>query len=594
MAPQNKNLELQPLKRIRLWYAFITIIIAIFCLRLFYLQVIRYDHYKTAALSDQLKQYELPATRGAITAYDGEDSVPIVLNQTLYVIYADPVYIKKADQVASTLSDTLGGSASDYKEKITRKGKRYVVLAKKVSKATKETLLKHEFAGIGAQAQSYRVYPQGSLAAQVLGFVNDEGTGTYGIEQALNSKLKGTPGRLKAITDVHGVPLASSQHNVSVPPKAGQQVQLTIDLGMQKQMENILKREYKQTKSQGLSAVILDPSNGQIKAMANYPSYNPAEYSKVKNPAVFQNGVVSHTIEPGSVMKSLTAAAALDSGAVQPNSTFYDPAHWLIDGYNITDVEIDGGAREQSVQSTLTLSLNTGATWLLMRMGGSNDTVKQKGIEVWHDYMVNHYLFGRKTNIEQGYDPAGYIPSYDKSQPALGLKFANTAFGQAVLITPLQMAAAYASALNGGTYYQPQLISQITSPDGVVSKRAPKILKKNVVKPSVSKILTPMLEKVARNYSPVSFPNMQFPKKYLIGGKTGTAQIASPGGGYHEKLDNGTYGGFVGGKADKPQYIIVVYNIRPNVPGFAGSRGAMPIFADLAHMMIDNGYAVPK
>jgi cell division protein FtsI/penicillin-binding protein 2 len=592
MVPSDKSAALMPLKRIRVWYTLIILIIAVFGLRLFYLQIIRYDHYKTAALSDQLKQYEIPAARGIISAYDGDAAVPIVLNQTLYTIYADPAFIKHPDKVASTLADVLGGQPSDYADKLTRKGSRYVILAKKVSKATKAKLLKYEYAGLGAQEQSYRVYPQGSLASQLLGFVNSENKGVYGIEQALNTTLTGTPGRLKAITDVHGVPLAASEGNVSVPAVAGKKVQLTIDLGMQKQMENILKDQYKKTHSEGLSAVIIEPNTGRIKAMANYPTYDPSHSADVKDLGLFQNNVVTRAIEPGSTMKPFTAAAAIDQGAVTPTTTFYDPSHWLVNGYNITDIEEDGGAREQSVKSTLTLSLNTGATWLLMRMGGSNDTVKQKGIQAWHDYMVKHYRFGKDTNIEQGYESAGYVPPADKSRPALELTYANTSFGQGVQTTALQMAGALSSVLNGGTYYQPTLIHGYTDASGQTMTNKPKVLNSGVVKRSTSKALAPLMQAVVERYRSVGFSYLKFPDNYIVGGKTGTAQVAQPGGGYYKDKFNGTYMGFVGGNT--PQYVIVVYNIKPNVPGYAGSLGGQPVFADLAHMLIDNGYVTPR
>lgn len=582
-----------PFKRIRVWFGILLLIVAIFGLRLFYLQVIRYGHYKNAALSDQLKQYQIPATRGIISAYDGSSSVPIVLNQTLYTIYADPAYIKHPDKVADTLSAVLGGTVDDYHAKITRSGSRYVILAKQVSKAKKDALLGHEYPGIGAQEQSYRVYPQGSLASQVLGFVNDNGQGVYGIEQALNPELKGRNGELKAITDVHGVPLAASNDNTSVPAVKGDNVQLTLDLGMQQQMEQILKQEYHKTRSQGLSAIIMNPYNGQIKAMANYPTYNPANYSSVSNPALFQNAAVSNAIEPGSTMKPLTTAAALDQGVITPHSTFYDPAHWVVDGYNITDIEEDGGAREQSVASTLALSLNTGATWLLMQMsqpGGT--TINMKGITAWHNYMTKHYLFGRPTGIEQGYESDGYVPPADKSVPAIKLKFANTAFGQGVQVTALQMADALSSILNGGTHYQPTLVAQTTAADGTVTVNKPKVVATHVVGADVGKKLEPLMEGVVTQYLNEGFRYMRYPSQYMVGGKTGTAQVAKPGGGYSDTLFNGTYMGFVGGNS--PQYVIVVFNIKPNVNGYAGSYGGQPVFADLAHMLIDHGYITPK
>lgn len=590
MTP-NKKALLLPLKRIRVWYGLLLLCLAIFGLRLFYLQVIRYDHYKTAALSDQLKQYEIPATRGIISAYDGGASVPIVLNQTLYTIYADPVYIKHPNKVAATLSEVLGGQVDDYKEKVTREGRRYVILAKKVPKATKEKLMKYEYAGVGAQAQSFRVYPQGSLAAQLLGFVNSDGEGVYGVEQALNKTLTGKPGRLKAITDVHGVPLAN-KGNVSVPAVNGKKVQLTIDLGMQKRMEDTLKHWYGKTKPDNLSAIIMDPRTGQIKAMANYPTYDPAHTSKVTNLRVFQNAAVSRPIEPGSTMKPLTVAAALDQGVVTPTTTFYDPAQWTVDKYKITDIEEDGGAREQSIASTLELSLNTGVTWLLMRLSGSNDTINLKGVNTWHDYMTKHYQFGKDTNIEQGYEANGIVPSNNPSQPAIHLRFATTTFGQGVQTTALQMAGALSSVINGGTYYRPTLISSLTDQNGHVTPNRPKVVRTGVVRESTSKAVIPLMQGVVRHYREHGFSYLNFPDNYVVGGKTGSAQVSQPGGGYSSTVFNGTYMGFVGG--DTPQYVVVVYNVHPKVSGYAGSHAAQPVFADLVHMLIDNGYVVPK
>jgi cell division protein FtsI/penicillin-binding protein 2 len=327
--------------------------------------------------------------------------------------------------------------------------------------------------------------------------------------------------------------------------------------------------------------------------MANYPTYDPANYQTASDPSVFQNAAVSNAIEPGSTMKVLTTASALDQGVVQPDSNFYDPAHWVVDGFNITDIEEDGGARQQTISSILSLSLNTGATWMLMQMsqpGGT--TITQKGVDAWHDYLVNHYRFGQYTNIEQGYESAGVVPTDDPTAPARALKFANTTFGQGIQLTALQMAAAVSGVVNGGTYYQPTLIDQIVYADGSTTTNSPKILIHNVVKPSVSAEMLPLMENVVTTYAGEGFDYMHFPSDYIVGGKTGTAQIASPAGGYYADKFNGTYTGFVGG--DKPQYVIVVYNIEPNVVGYAGSHGGQPVFADLAHMLINDSFVTPK
>src|SRR5665213_1706383 len=366
MALQNKNDTGLIIKRVRIWYGLLVLVLVIFVIRLFYVQIIDYGHYRAAALSDQLKQYQIPAARGIIEAHEGDSVLPIVLNQQLYTLYADPVNIKNADQEAAKLVPIVGASASDYSALMKTKNTRYAVLSKKLTSDQQAKITKLALPGVGTQGQNYRTYPQGSLASQVLGYVDNDGQGNYGIEQAMNKQLNGTPGQLKAITDANGVPLAATKGNVETAPKNGDNIVLTLDLSMQAQMEKILGQEYQKTKSQGLSAIIMDPNTGQIKAMANYPTYDPSNYQNVSNAALFGDAAVTNAIEPGSTMKILTTAAALDQGVIQPDTTFYDPAHWLVDGFNITDIEEDGGARTQSIDSVLNLSLNTGATWMLM------------------------------------------------------------------------------------------------------------------------------------------------------------------------------------------------------------------------------------
>jgi cell division protein FtsI/penicillin-binding protein 2 len=579
--------------RIRFWSSLIILALIIFGIRLFYVQVIRYAHYKQAALNDQLKQYQIPATRGIIEAEDGSSDVPIVLNQKLYTLFADPPFIKHPYSVAQQLSKIIGGNPDSYLPALTAKNTQYSIIAYKLTGAQNQKITALNDPGLGTQGQDYRVYPDGSLAAQVLGFVNNQGVGEYGVEQALNPILSGKPGMLKAITDINGVPLAASKENTQIAPTPGSNVVLTLNLGIQQQVESILAKEYKATKSQELSAIVMDPYNGHIKAMANYPTYNPADYANVSNPKLFQNYAVDYPIEPGSVMKTLTTSAALNSGAITANESFYDPAHWVIDGFNIHDISIDGGAREQNIQSILALSLNTGATWMLMQMSHKGGTqINAHGIETWHNYMVQHFLLGQTTGIEQGYEASGYVPPANLNDPSINLRYANTAFGQGVSITAIQLISALSSVLNGGTYYKPTLIDKIISPSGKVSVNKPKVEERNVVSPWVGRELEPLMEGVVKAYLQGGFSFMNFPANYIVGGKTGTAQVAKPTGGYYSNIYNGTYIGFVGG--DTPQYVIVVYNIKPNTPGYAGSYGGQPVFADIAHMLINEGYVTPK
>src|SRR5579862_1801650 len=490
-------------QRINLWYGALLVILAIVVARLFYLQIIRHDYYKIAALSDQQKEYSIAAERGLIEAHEGGTTVPLVLNQKLYTLYADPTFIKNAPDAANRVAAITGANSSDYEKLMTTKNTRYVILAKRINEDQNNEILALKIPGVGTQAQDYRIYPQGSLASQLLGFVNDNGVGNYGIEQALNKQLAGTAGELKAITDANGVPLVASHDNVQINPVNGSNVVLTIDLGLQAQMEKILAADAKSTKSKNLSAVIIDPNTGQIKAMANYPTYDPSKYQEVSDPSLFLNSAVDNAIEPGSTMKNLTTAAALNLGVIQPNTTFYDPAHWVVDGFNITDIEEDGGAGIKSIPDILNLSLNTGATWMLMQMGGGQ--INSQARQHWYDYMVNHYQLGKPTGVEQGYEASGYVPGPTKGY-GLDLTYANTSFGQGVTMTALQMAAALSSVLNGGTYYQPHLVDALDSTTGSTKQIQPVVVSKNVVKPQVSQQMQSMMEYVvAQHFNPGGF-----------------------------------------------------------------------------------------
>lgn len=573
--------------RVNAWYLLVFLSLAVFVVRLFYLQVIRHDYYSKAALSGQLKEYELEAERGLIMAYSGEDTLPIVLNETKYTLFADPKFIKDPGGLATSIQGIIGGDRQYYEDQM-RQDTRYAILAKKLNSEQRLKIEKLNEKGIGLREQSYRTYPQGGLAAQVIGFVNDEGVGTYGIEQALNDELKGNSGRLKAITDASGVPLVSNDDNIITPAEKGKKVVLSIDVSIQKQLEDILKSGLDNAKSTSGSAIIMDPHTGAVKAMANYPSYNPAEFFAVEDASLFTNPSVSSPLEVGSIMKVLTTAAALNQGVVNSGTTYYDPSRFAIDGYNITNIEEDGGAGTRSLRDILQLSLNTGATWLLMQMGGGE--INDRARQTWYDYMTSHFRLGRVTGIEQGYEAEGIIPDPNEGY-GLNLQYANTSFGQGMSATLMQMAAALSSIINGGVYYQPHLVDRLVDAQGKQQVQEPKVLNDKVVSPEVSQIMRELMTYVVeKNHLTYGLPNLR--AGYSIGGKTGTAEISKPEGGYYDDKFNGTFIGFVGG--DQPEYVIAVRVNEPKIAGYAGSKAAGPIFSSLASMLIDNVGVTPK
>lgn len=560
--------------RLNVWYGLLLLVFALFVVRLFYLQIIQHDRYSLAAHQGQYKEYEIPASRGIIEAHDGDNVVPIVLNEDLYTLFADPKFIKDHSSAAEAVARIIGGNAAEYEEKM-RADTRYAILAKKLPEDKRKELDKLDIKGIGTRATPQRTYPQGNLAAQILGFVNDEGEGKYGVEQFLNEQLKGKPGELKAITDAQGVPLAAAGDNVRSDPEPGKRILLTIDLSMQRRVEDTLKAHLEEVRSEFGSVIVMDPDSGAIKAMANYPTYNPSEFSQVEDASVFNNAAVSSPMEVGSVMKTLTVAAGLNEGVVAPDTTYYDPSFYKIGAATVRNVEEDGGAATRSIADILRYSLNTGATYILMQLGGGE--LNEKGRLKWHDYMTNHYNFGHKTGIEQGYEAAGFVPSPTEGY-GRNIQYANTAFGQGVNVTPLQMTSAYTATINGGTYYRPHLVE----PDQPGEKD---IMKDDVVRPEISEVLRGMHENSVQE-------NYRFLKRdgYRIGGKTGTAEVPKPeGGGYYDDRYNGTFIGYVGG--DTPQYVIMVRVDEPKVGGYAGTTAAAPLFGKTMDMLIQN-YAV--
>lgn len=577
----------QHLMRLRLCYGVIAAVMMIFLVRLFYLQVIRHDYYKNSALTGQFKEYEVPAKRGVIEAHSGESTVPIVLNETKYTLFADPVYVKDKPRAAKEIHGVIGGSVSEL-EKLLSSDTRYAVLAKKLDKSIKERLEELDIKGIGLREQSYRTYPQGEMAASLIGFVNDDGEGKYGIEQYLDKELRGRPGQLKAITDARGVPLVANPDNIIEDPVDGKRVVLTIDMSMQQQLEDILKQGLEDARSESGAVFVMETNTGAIKAMANYPTYNPADFFNVEDSRVFNNVNVSEPYEIGSIIKPLTLAAAIDAGVVGENTTFYDPAKYTIDNETITNVEEAGGAGERSVADILRLSLNTGTTWLLMQMGGGQ--INDQARTMWYSYMTDRYLFGQKTGIEQGFEGDGVIPDPHEGY-GLNIRYANTTFGQGMTATPVQIGAALASVVNGGNYYQPRLVEAlIDSQTGNQETIEPKILRSGVVSVQAGNAVRRHMENVVN----VSHRVYGFSLRpgYSVGGKSGTSQVARPDGGYYEDRYDGSFVGFVGG--DQPQYVVVVKTTAPKIDGYAGSRAAGPIFSATADMLIDNFGVLPR
>lgn len=563
-------------------------ILGLFAVRLFYLQVIRHGYYQERAYQTQVSKLTIVPERGKVYALDGKTPVPLVLNETVYTVFADPQEVDNVGAINDALREIAGGNLTDnYQSLITNKKLRYVVVAKQLTRTQAEKLRSKKLAGLGFQKGSRRVYPEGQLGSQMLGYVNNDGMGQYGLEGALNTQLTGRQGLLQTVTDVRQIPLTIGQKDTSTPAVNGTNIVLSIDRNIQQQAEQVLKEGLKNAKATKGSVVVMDPNTGRVMAMANYPTYDANKYTEVEDYRLFQNGVVSDPYEVGSVLKVLSMGAGLDSGAVTVNSTFNNTGSVSVDGTTIRNVEEDPIYPNTSMTDVLQYSLNTGVVYVLERMGGGS--VNQAARQKLYDYYTNRYRLGKITGIEQAGEAEGIIIKPNEGQ-GRNVRYANMTFGQGMNITMIQTAAAFSAAMNGGTYYQPTMVQGVLGASGSVTEQAPKVVATGVLSPDASATLKQMTYEGRHR----GFFGKFDPEGYTIGGKTGTSQIIDPKTGKYSDDDSiGSYLGF--GGTDRPEYVIMVrVEDSKLTAGYAGTVAAGPIFNDLSNWMLKYLEIPPK
>jgi cell division protein FtsI/penicillin-binding protein 2 len=559
--------------------------------RLIYLQVLQHGRYLVQATNEHTRKYEVPAKRGELYVRDGDAVSPVALNQTLTLVYADPRYVLDRNAAAQQLANVLGGTPASYVQKFSN-GIEYAVLAERVPSATAAKVKALNLAGVGLVDRDYRSYPEGQLAAQTVGFVNADGAGQYGIEGYLDTALGGTPGQLAAKTDTHGIPIATAD-NVVKPPMDGTSYVLTIDRNIEAMAEQELAAQIQKVKAKSGSIVVLDPSNGQVKAMANYPTFDPNSFSSVKDYGLFSNQVVSSQFEPGSGLKAFTMAVGLDQGKVTPDSTYNDPGCFKVDDRNVCDAAGDKPGNNKSMTVVLRDSLNTGVMYVLRLLGGDPNSFTLAGKKIFYSYLTKHFGFGERTGIEQAGEAAGVV-NQPSNAAGNNVNYANMAFGQGISVTMVQMVAAMAAIANGGHLYQPTLVGGTMNPDGSVITKSPKLLADHVMSPSAIANLNTMLQVVVQHGSGY-LAGLQNPG-YKLAGKTGTAQIPKPdGSGYIEGANIGSFIGYA--PADNPKFVVMVRINEPSIACDGAQCGyaeytTVPVFGDVVKWLF-NYYGIP-
>jgi len=558
-------------------------IMSIFVARLFYLQIIKHDDYVAQAAEEQIKPLTIPAKRGLIYAMDGNDPVQLVMNQTVYTMFADPATVTNSSKVLEVIRRVAGGNLRQNLETLlAKKDTRYQILGTKLTRQQAEMIKKEKLAGIGFQEMSQRVYPEGGLAAQTLGFVNSEGNGQYGVEEFLNDRLVGHDGLLKSVTDVSGVPLTIGSNNINRPAKNGDNIALTIDRNVQAYSERALAKGLQDSHATHGSVVVIDPQSGKVMAMANLPTYNPSEFTKVQDAAEFNNAVIGSPYEPGSDIKTFTMATGIDKGAIKPDSTFLNTDSITIEGSKISNAT-KGQTGNITMQTGLNYSLNTSVVTVAQRLGdGSNITLNAR--RTMYDYFHNHFAFGTPTGIEIAGERGGTIISPDK-QEGNAVRYSNMAFGQGMDLTMIQVASAFGSLVNGGTYYQPTVLAGTVDANNKLIPAAAKTPRKGVISADSSAKIHEMIHTArATFYAKNDKPG------YDIGGKTGTSQTIENG----KYVDNQTIGTYLGYGGDSTARYVIMVEVSGKNLNLQGNKDAMPIFTNISNWMIDYLKLQPK
>lgn len=552
--------------------------------RMYDLQIISHQKYVDLAMSQQTMQNTIFAKRGEIYMMDGDNTTPVVMNEKVYTISVDPFLLrseggKELKEDEAKIDQLVQGYAVNTWDKVfANEASRYAVIAKNVPYERAKQIKEAKITGVYAQGSTKRVYPEGDLAAQVLGFVNADGKGQYGIEGSLNKELTGVNGILKTVKDVNNIPLTIGKNNVRVPAQDGKNVVLSIDRNIQKKTEDAIKATIEKFHVTNASAVVMNPRNGQILAMAGTPTYNPAEYAKVTDARAFQTDVTMSAFNPASVCKTFALAAAVDSGVMTPETTYNNTDLVTIDGWPIQNA-IKGYTGIISMQEVLTYSLNTGSIQALRLLGGSETEITYQGKEKLYDYYYNRFGLGKYTGIELAESKGTVIPPTDID--GTNARYANMTFGQSLDLTMIQVATAFSAVVNGGDYYTPTLVAGEIK-NGEFVRDVLKDRDHQAIEASTSETMRKMLH-TAR----LVFPNVKYyDEGVYVGGKTGTAQVVKNGK-YTFDETIATYIGYgARSETDYPEYVIMTKVWEDN-RRLDGGMNAKPIFDEISQFMVN-------
>jgi cell division protein FtsI (penicillin-binding protein 3) len=557
------------LSRVRVFFLFLLLIGAVVICRLFFLQVFSHDKWVTLAESQHNALLELSAERGEIYMHDGEDErYPLAVNREYQAVFVAPKEVEEKDKVAVELSRIVGIDAGEIRDKLDRPNDPFELVKKRLSDEEVSRIQELHLKGVGLLPESYRYYPAGELAAQVVGFASlgeHSGAGGYGVEASLDAKLRGETGTLSQEKDASGRWIPLSDRSIE-HAENGDSIVLTLDRVIQYETEKILKDSVERYEADRATALVMDPHTGNILAMASVPQFDPNNYAKEEDYSVFLNQAVSTAYEPGSIMKPITMAIGLEEGKVSPNTEYVDTGAVTEAGYTIRNAE-DKVYGRSNMYKVLDQSINTGVIFV----------EKLVGNRLFGEYL-RRFGFGERTSIDLPAELPGNLKNLKNERSTIS--FFTASFGQGVTATPIQMITAYAALANGGTLLKPNIIDKVVHADGTEEKHQPTEIRR-VVSEETSKNIGLMLRSVVVNGhgKRANVPG------YLVGGKTGTAQVAKSGAkGYEEGMSIGSFVGYA--PINDPRFVVLIKLDNPKNVEWAESSAA-PTFGQIMKFLLE-------
>jgi cell division protein FtsI (penicillin-binding protein 3) len=526
--------------------------------RLLHLQVLEHALFERQAARQSERTLTIDPRRGPILDRNGH---ALAVSVDAESVYAVPQDVGDTEGTVAALARALHLDAKERRDLGTqlRRNKAFVWVRRKLDPATARSVRALQLDGIGFLAESRRYYPKRELASQVLGYVGLDNAGMSGIEYSFDSEMRGRAAKVVVRTDARRRPMGHAER----PSTEGRTVVLTIDESIQHIAERELQRSVLETHSVSGIAIVMEPSTGEVLALASEPAFNPNSFSDYPS-SRWVNRAVADAYEPGSIFKVITAAAALQEKVVTPDEVL-DCGNGSIQiaGITINDHAIFS---KLSFRDVIAHSSDVGVMRVAQRLGRQQ-----------FDHYLRDFGFGAATGVELPGEAKGTLRPLARWSE---LSLPTLSFGQEIAVTGLQMITAVSAVANGGYLMKPHVLSALEEPDGRVAKRTPPEAVRRVIEPQTVDTLMEILREVVRNGTGrhAAIPG------YIVAGKTGTAQKAKASGGYSMEDHVASFVGIV--PASRPAIVVLVSLDSPKGARNEGGDVAAPAFARIAEPVL--------